>query len=69
MLKNTENGERTTPNKIAKQIMFDALDNCYYDIEEKWALMDSKPTEAEIKEIYRHIDKHRTAIGKKLGLL
>lgn len=68
MLKNNK-GEKLTPNQIAKEIIYDNLEGIFYDIEEKWALINSKPTEKEIEEIGRHLEKHRIAILKKLGLL
>jgi hypothetical protein len=68
MLKNNR-GEKLTPNQIAKEIIYDALESIFYDIEDKWALLNSKPTEKEFEEIGRHLEKHRIAIVKKLGLL
>jgi hypothetical protein len=43
MLKNNR-GEKLTPNQIAKEIIYDALESIFYDIEDKWALLNSKPT-------------------------
>lgn len=68
MLKNYK-GEKVTPNQMAKKIIYDSLETIFYGIEDKWAMSDSKPTEKEIEEILRHLEKHRIAIVKKLGLI
>jgi hypothetical protein len=68
MLKNYK-GEKLTPNQVAKEIISDKLDLCFYDIEENWTIGGAKPTEKEIVEIVRHLEKHRWAILKKLGIV
>ena len=67
MLKNYK-GEKITPNQAAKLMIADRIDSII--AQEMWVLMHySNPTEKEIEEIYRHLDKHRLAIIKKLGLV
>lgn len=66
MLKNNK-GEKLTPNQMAKLIIADKFDQII--VNEEWVMSDSNPTEKEIEEIVRHLEKHRIAILKKLGLL
>lgn len=68
MLRNYQ-GEKLTPNQVAKSIIADKLDLCFYDIEDNLISDGAKPTDKEIEEIVRHLEKHRIAILKKLGLL
>jgi hypothetical protein len=65
MLKNYK-GEKLTPNQMAKLIIADKFDQII--VNEEWVMSDSKPTDKEIEEISRHLEKHRIAILKKLGL-
>jgi|LakMenEpi03Aug12_release.lakeMendotaPanAssembly.Ray.scaffolds.fasta_scaffold5511107_1 hypothetical protein len=67
MLKNYK-GEKITPNQASKLMIADRIDSII--AEEMWVLMHySNPTDKEIEEIYRHLDKHRWAILKKLGIV
>lgn len=66
MLKNSK-GEKLTPNQMSKLIIADKFDQII--VNEEWVMSDSTPTEKEIEEIVRHLEKHRIAILKKLGLL
>ena len=67
MLKNYK-GERLTPNQAAKLIIADKFDSII--VNEEWVITSkSNPTEKEIEEIVRHLEKHRIAILKKLGLI
>jgi hypothetical protein len=67
MLKNYK-GEKLTPNQAAKLIIADKFDSII--VNEEWVITSkSNPTEKEIDEIVRHLEKHRIAILKKLGLL
>lgn len=66
MLKNYK-GEKLTPNQAAKLIIADKFDQII--VNEEWVITsNSNPTEKEIEEISRHLEKHRIAIVKKLGL-
>jgi hypothetical protein len=66
MLKNYK-GEKLTPNQAAKLMIADRIDSII--VNEMWVINKSNPTDKEIEEIVRHLEKHRIAILKKLGIV
>ena len=60
-------GEKLTPNQAAKLAIIDRIDSII--INEMWIINGSNITDKEIQEIGKHLQKHRNAIAKKLGLL
>jgi hypothetical protein len=59
-------GQKLTPNQAAKLAIIDKLDSII--INEMWVINGENLTDKEIDEILRHLDKHRNAIAKKLGI-
>jgi DNA polymerase III psi subunit len=67
MLKNSK-GTKITANQAAKLIIYNSMDSWFYNLDENLCTKDSKLTDTEYNEIIRHLEKHRRAICKKLGL-
>jgi len=65
ILNKTKN-RKATPNEIAKAIIIDKLQLCYFFGEMSKSLENL--SEVEQNEVSRHLDKHIQAIEKKLNL-
>lgn len=65
-IKNKTKSRNATPNEIAKAIIIDKLQTCFYFKEMSKALENLN--EAEEGEVVRHLEKHISAIEKKLNL-
>ena len=59
-------GQKLTANQAAKLAIIDKIDSII--INEMWVINGEKLTDNEISEILTHLNKHRNAIAKKLGI-